>query len=68
MVDDQTLLTGSRDRTIKQWNVATGECIQSIDFVSPVQRLLMLKKNSELFVCGLDDGTIEVRTATDVTL
>ncbi len=43
LYDDQTLISGSWDRTVKFWNITNGELIQSINVNINVSALAMLK-------------------------
>jgi len=53
-IDHDTIVSGSRDRTIRIWKISTGETLRVIDtglFVSSVKVLL---NRNEQIVCGLE--------------
>jgi WD40 repeat protein len=56
LYDDQTLISGSLDRTVKFWNISNGELIQSIDANIIINALAMLKpsewKNFKILFLG----------------
>ena len=43
VVDDQTVITGSRDGTIKAWNITTGEMLATFDLQSQVKYIALSK-------------------------
>ncbi len=45
LYDDQTLISGSNDRTVKFWNITNGELIQSINVNISINALAMLKSS-----------------------
>jgi WD40 repeat protein len=45
LYDDQTLISGSYDRTVKFWNITNGEMIQSINVNIQISALAMLKSS-----------------------
>jgi WD40 repeat protein len=45
LYDDQTLISGSRDRTVKFWNITNGSLIQSINVDIHINALAMLKSS-----------------------
>ena len=54
------LATGSRDRTIKLWNIASGRCVQTLTgHVKGVWSVLFYTDN--LLVSGSYDSSIKVR-------
>jgi len=59
-VDDNTLITGSMDRSLRVWNKTSCACLNTIPLNSMVDSLLKTKDNSFL-LCGKWDGSIEVR-------
>jgi len=63
--DDNTLLTGSFDETIKVWNKTSCECLLTLQMGSLVS-CLMKTKDQTRFVCGLYDGRVEVRRMCDL--
>jgi len=63
--DDNTLLTASADETLKVWNTTTCECLET--FPKRVSALLRTKSKSTI-VCGLLDGTVEMRRVSDLSL
>lgn len=54
--DGQTLISASRDNTIKFWDVHTGELLRTIDGHSSV----VLSSDGQTLVSGNEDGTIKV--------
>ena len=47
LFDAETLISGSADKTIKFWNISSGELIQSINVDIQINALAMLKKGSK---------------------
>jgi WD40 repeat protein len=45
LYDEQTLISGSRDHTVKLWNITNGTLIRSIDVDIGVNTLVMLKSS-----------------------
>jgi WD40 repeat protein len=45
LYDDQTLISGSWDKTVKFWNITNGELIRSIDADIGINTLVMLKSS-----------------------
>jgi len=64
--DDETLITGSTDMTLKEWNTKTCECLNSIATLQIV-RCMVITKNRLLVVCGLANGKMEIRRASDLS-
>jgi len=63
--DSNTILTGSLDRTLKEWNLTTGKCIR--EFAPGCAVSSLLKTNNKLsIVWGLGDGTVEVCDAINL--
>lgn len=63
--DDNTLLTGSFDRTMKVWNTTSCECLSTLRMRSQVWSLMKTKDKTR-FVCGLYSGRVEVRRVNDL--
>ena len=63
--DSQTLISGSWDKTVKIWNVETGEIIRS--FSENSERILSVafNPNGRSFIIGSGDGTIKVWESTE---
>jgi len=61
-LDDDTLLTGSLDGRLERWNIITCESLfeESIETCSVVFCLTRTKDKS-IVMCGLENGTIEIR-------
>jgi WD40 repeat protein len=45
LYDEQTLISGSVDRTVKFWNITNGELIQSINADIQINALVMLRSS-----------------------
>ena len=45
LYDEQTLISGSYDRTVKFWNITNGVLIRSINVDIPISTLDMLKSS-----------------------
>ncbi len=43
--DKSKLLSGSDDRTVRVWDISTGECLKTIDLNYPVNRLEILSSS-----------------------
>jgi len=50
LFDEQTLISGSQDKTIKFWNISSGLLIQSINADIQINALVMLKTESEFLL------------------
>lgn len=55
--DSKTLISGSYDRTVKIWELATGNCIRTIQHKNPVAAVAISPSNS-FWVSGDIEGTI----------
>ena len=49
LFDEQTLISGSKDKTIKFWNISRGELIQTVNVDIPIYTLTMLKMSKSNF-------------------
>ena len=56
--DGQILASTSRDQTIKIWNVATGQLIQS--FNGNFIKVLAIAPNNQFLVTGDQDGQVQI--------
>jgi len=56
--DDDTIITGARDRLLKVWNKTTCECLRT---VGPLESEVMsiLKYDKSILMCGLYNGQIK---------
>jgi len=52
------LASGSRESTIKIWNICTGECIKTFNCQSRVLCLALIPNRPDELVSGLGNGTI----------
>jgi len=67
--DDNTLLSGSWDDSIKVWNTTTYECLNTIPSLQGSSIWAMTKtKDQTRFLCGRDFGTVEIRRVSDLGL
>jgi len=58
--DDDTIITASGDKTLKEWHTTSCECIRTHSV--KVQVSCMIKtRNGSSIVCGLNDGSVERR-------
>jgi len=62
-LDENTIVTGHRNE-IQLWNKTTCECLRTVITDSTVSMLLKLKNGSDL-LCGLTNGSVEVRRLHD---
>jgi len=62
--DDNTLVSGSSDSTLKVWNKASCECLESIQMEEEV-RCIIKTNNQHHVVIGLGSGTVETRRISD---
>jgi len=76
--DDTTLITGSHDAKLKQWDLTTKtatmymttlacQCAKSVKVISDVFCLIKTKCKTR-FVCGLLDGSIQIRRISDLSV
>jgi len=56
--DDEKIITGSRDRTIKIWNMHTRECMHTL--TGHEQSVLCLRYDDEIMVSGSSDQSLIV--------
>lgn len=56
--DDEKIVTGSRDRTIKFWNMRTRECVHTL--TGHEQSVLCLRYDDEIMVSGSSDQSVIV--------
>ncbi|RNA26075.1 serine threonine kinase [Brachionus plicatilis] len=59
-VDDDHLLSGSNDSTIKYWKISALECVRTFVGHRGFVNSLMLLGNSKMFVSGSDDTTLKL--------
>jgi len=62
--DENTLVTGSYDETIRVWNKTTCECLYTLPMATQVTCMMKSKDNS-LFGCGLSNGRVHLRRLHD---
>jgi len=65
--DSNNLITASDDGTLKVWNTTTFECLDTISIRSEGMCLLKTRSGRHL-LCGFEDGFIEVRQLSDLSL
>jgi WD40 repeat protein len=58
------LFSSSRDKTVKFWQIETGEILKSIQFDHPVYCVKELKEN--LFAVGLGNGEIQIYDLNEI--
>jgi COMPASS component SWD3 len=56
----QTLVSGSRDKTIKVWNLHTGELLRTLQGHSNLVRTVAISASGQTLVSGSADNTIKV--------
>jgi len=65
--DQNTLVTGGTSYSLKVWNKTTYECIETIPTKNGIWS--MAKTRDDLWiVCGFDDGTVEIRKKSDLSV
>jgi len=62
-----TLITGSRDGTLRLWNTSSGDVLDKISVESEVWSMLKTRNDLSL-ICGLKNGWIQVRRLSDLEL
>jgi len=65
--DDNTIITGSIDKTMKVWNKTTCQCLKTLELDVSISRVVKTKNNSCL-ICGFFDGVVQMRGTTDLEL
>jgi len=63
--DRKTIVTGSYDGTLKEWNTTTGECLKTVVTTAPVCCMIKTKCGTML-VCGMQNGTVQCRSLSDI--
>ncbi|HEY9691386.1 MAG TPA: WD40 repeat domain-containing protein [Oculatellaceae cyanobacterium] len=58
--DSQILITGSKDKTIKQWNLKTGNLIRTLNQHSGEITSLAISKDNKVIASGSKDKTIKL--------
>jgi WD40 repeat protein len=58
--DSQMLITGSKDKTIKQWNLKTGKLIRTLNKHSGEITSLAISKDNQFIASGSKDKTIKL--------
>jgi len=65
--DNDTIITGSRDDRLKEWNTTSYQSLRTVNVYSEVYALTKTR-NGERVLCGLLDGSIEVRNTDGLGL
>ena len=58
--DDQTLASGSEDRTVRLWNIVEGTCINVLKGHDNWVQSVAFAKNGEILGSGSDDQTVKL--------
>ncbi|MEO0971189.1 MAG: hypothetical protein AAFX80_23470 [Cyanobacteria bacterium J06639_18] len=56
--DNQILVSGSYDKTIKLWNIQTGECLKTLDEHTNKISSVAITPDNQILVSGSYDKTI----------
>jgi len=64
--DTNTIITGSWDGKVKEWNTTTCECTNT-DSVGARVYHMVKSRNESFFVCGLSDGHVQMRRLSDLS-
>jgi len=64
--DTNTIITGSWDEKLKEWNTTTCECTNT-ESVGAIVYVMVKSRNESFFVCGLSDGYIQMRRLSDLS-
>jgi len=64
--DNGTIITRSEDGTLKEWSIATGDCLKT--HTLSIATSMIKTKDNERLVCGLNNGAVEVRRLSDLGL
>jgi len=65
--DDDTLLSGSHDLTLRVWNKATHKCLSSHDVPSVVWSMALTTDKTKV-MCGSANGRVDARRLSDLGL
>jgi len=65
--DSNTLITAARDKTLKEWNISTCQCLKSHELPSEPFSMMKTRSNS-IIICGLMNGKVELRILSDLSL
>ena len=63
--DKKRLISGSRDGTIRSWDVAEGVCTALLTTHTKTVRTIVLSSDESLFLSGSYDGTASICRVTD---
>ena len=58
--DSQTLASGSDDKTVKLWNVQTGECVRTLEGHSSLVISVAWSGDSQTLASGSFDNTVKL--------
>ena len=58
--DGSRIVSGSYDRTIRIWDMASGHCLQTLEGHSDWVRAVAISHDGSRIVSGSDDGTIRI--------
>jgi len=65
--DNETIITSSQDRTLREWNKTTGECLRtSRPTSSPFVSLLKTRDSHSTILCGTEDAGVHFRRTSDL--
>jgi len=64
--DNNTLITSAFDSTLKEWDIRTCECLRTINIDGGSVRNMAITKDESKVLCGVSNGLIELRTASDL--
>jgi len=63
---DNTLITSAFDSTLKVWDIRTCECLRTINIGRGSVRNMAITKDESKVLCGLSNGFVELRRASDL--
>ena len=59
-LDENVIISGSDDRTVRIWDALSGKCLQVLEGHQGQVRTVAFSPNGSLLASGSEDGTIKI--------